>query len=108
LLKPGKYQTNVIIGLEWLKTHFLQEYPWILSYNDNIVSFVQIDDTGRNAARNTTTNLKTLLGSRWPKSKLYIQDGESYVPLNELVGWLLAPAQRPLLQAWATDLGPDL
>lgn len=108
LLKPGKYQTNVIIGLEWLKTHFFQDYPWVMTYDENIVSFVQIDDTGANAARNSTTNLKTLLGSRWPKSKIYIEDGKSFVSMHELVDWLLAPTRRGLLNAWAKDLGKDL
>jgi hypothetical protein len=107
LLKPGKYQTNVIIGLEWLKNHFTQVHPWVLSYNDNIVSVVQAHAAPPSPL---TANLKKLLGSPWPKSKLYIDKGKQYVPLHELVGWVLDPsaARRSLLQAWAADLGPDL
>ena len=105
LLKPGKYQTNVIIGLDWLKNNFTQAHSWVLSYNDKIVSVVQ-DNAARNSP--TLTNLKTLLGSQWPQSKLYIEKGKKYVPLHELVGWVLDPSRSSLLQAWAADLGPDL
>ncbi len=95
LLKPGKYQTNVIIALKWLQDYFTQTYPWILRYETNNV---------QRSTNGPATNLRTLMGPQ----PYTVSDGVKFITLTNLVTWLLAPSRRHLLRAWADDLGPDL